>query len=236
MSIMKKFAFSMAKFISITNNDEDAPRIYYFETSSSQLINSRAGSSGMVYDMIIYDGADTFNSIKFRPSEKSLGFSSKIVLALCQSIASPALTSVYFDNFFTSMELLHLLRRNHGILAIGTVRKDRLRGGVFESVKKPARGSVFQIVDNDRKIVLVKWIDNREVLLAPNYLDSYPMDSKSKYSKTDGKRIDIPCPNIVMQYNEHMAGVDLQDMMIALFRSELRSKRWYLRLFGRVSK
>ncbi len=41
----------------------------------------------------------------------------------------------------------------------------------------------------------------------------------------------IQCPKIVKVYNRGMDGVDLSDMLIALYRIEVKTRRWYLNLF-----
>ncbi|KAL3201041.1 hypothetical protein MRX96_012874 [Rhipicephalus microplus] len=43
--------------------------------------------------------------------------------------------------------------------------------------------------------------------------------------------VSIPRPAIVGIYNECMGGVDLMDMLVALYRIHVRSKKWYRRLF-----
>jgi hypothetical protein len=44
------------------------------------------------------------------------------------------------------------------------------------------------------------------------------------------KYITIPRPEVIKLYNESMGGVDLQDMLIGLYRIHIRSKKWTLRL------
>ena len=38
------------------------------------------------------------------------------------------------------------------------------------------------------------------------------------------------CPAAVQEYNKSMGGVDLADMPIALYRTTIKSKRWYLKV------
>ena len=47
-------------------------------------------------------------------------------------------------------------------------------------------------------------------------------DTVKKWHKNE--RIDIPCPDIIMEYNEGMGGVDLTDMLISLYYSNIKSK------------
>lgn len=50
----------------------------------------------------------------------------KVVLALCQKIEKNSV-AIYFDNFFSSLELVDLLRNQNGIVSLGTIRGNRLR-------------------------------------------------------------------------------------------------------------
>ena len=38
------------------------------------------------------------------------------------------------------------------------------------------------------------------------------------------------CPEIVKDYSEAMASVDLADMPVSLYRTNIKSKRWYLKI------
>jgi hypothetical protein len=44
------------------------------------------------------------------------------------------------------------------------------------------------------------------------------------------KNIDVKCPDMLYLYNESMGGVDLADMLISLYRTKIKSKRWYLKV------
>lgn len=42
----------------------------------------------------------------------------------------------------------------------------------------------------------------------------------------------IPCPAVISAYNKAMGGTDLSDMPIYLYKTPMKSKQWYLPLFG----
>ena len=44
------------------------------------------------------------------------------------------------------------------------------------------------------------------------------------------KRIDVERPHILKDYNQHMGGVDLCDMMLELYRTSIPSNKWYMRI------
>jgi len=88
----------------------------------------RAGVNGCIYDFLPYGGESTFNNIHFSDVEhKYFGLGPKVVLALASTIPNKPLSTMYFDNFFTTPELIHHLRKEYGILSLGTVRQNRLR-------------------------------------------------------------------------------------------------------------
>ena len=73
----------------------------------------------------------------------------------------------------------------------------------------------------------MRWIDNKAVQLASNYIRTELGNKLKRWSCQDKKRIDVECPTMVHQYNNFMVGVDLNDMLLSLYRIRLRSKKWY---------
>lgn len=193
----------------------------------------RAGISGMVYDFIIYDGAETLKNIEFDADEINLCFTTKIVLALAKTV-NISQPTICFDNFFTSFLLLSLLRDRYGIQALGTVRANRLSKTVITIKKNSPRGTFIELHDKQLNLSLVKWLDKKEILLASNYIGAEPVGIASRYDKAQKLKIDVPCPNIVREYNETMGGVDLADMLVSLHKTKFRTQRWYMALFGQA--
>ncbi|KOB75618.1 Uncharacterized protein OBRU01_06358, partial [Operophtera brumata] len=118
--------------------------------------------------------------------------------------------TVFFDNFFTSLELIHHLRNEYGIFSLGTVKSNRLRGCETLLLSDKAFAKKGR---------------------ASSYVDTHPKEKIKRYSKETKSRVDVECPQIVKQYNAHMGGVDLADMFISLYRSSFKTKRWYMALF-----
>nr|CAI5853808.1 unnamed protein product [Callosobruchus analis] len=150
----------------------------------------RAGVSGIVYDFLLYTGAKTFDNIEFTDIENSFDLGGKVVLALCKAIETKQDTTVYFDNFFTSLDLLVFLKREFGLSSLGIIRSNGLKGCILENDKsllRKGRGSLDYKVDNHAGVAVVKRAD-------------------SKYIKEEKKKIDVECPQIIRQYNTHMGG------------------------------
>ncbi|CAH0730745.1 unnamed protein product, partial [Brenthis ino] len=198
----------------------------------------RAGASGIIYDFFLYAGNDMFVECSFTEEEEGLGWGAKAVLRLCKTIKKKPCI-VYFDNFFSSLELIYHLRNTYGIFSLGTMRTNRLRSATSKlksdkDLKSLGRGSFSQTVCNKTKLSLLKWNDNKCVILASSYADAYPTTKVKRYCKINKRKIDVDYPNIVKHYNAHMGGVDLADMLIALYRTEMKSRRWYLSIFSQL--
>lgn len=51
-----------------------------------------------------------------------------------------------------------------------------------------------------------------------------------RWSGKEKEIVEVPCPEIVHQYNLHMGGVDKNDMLLSLYRLNTRTKKWYMHL------
>lgn len=52
--------------------------------------------------------------------------------------------------------------------------------------------------------------------------------------RTWKKKMPGSCPNMIKEYNTNLCGVDLADMLIALYRTPFRGHRWYLPIFSQM--
>ncbi|KAH9644136.1 hypothetical protein HF086_010351 [Spodoptera exigua] len=192
----------------------------------------------MVYDFFAYDGANTFRGVQFSEWEEDyLGIGGKTVLQLCRTISNPILSTVYFDNWFTSLELIYYLRNEMGILSLGTLRKDRLRNCKLmtdKAMMKKGRGTFEVVCDNSKKIAVTKWVDNKCIHIASSFCAHDPVTTIERYDKKQKKRVPVPCPQVIKVYNTHMGGVDIADMLIALYRIRMKTRRWYMSIFAQL--
>ena len=150
-----------------------------------------------------------------------------------QSTAKKHESISFFDNWFSTMELMHYMK-DQGLLAIGTIRSNRLQGCPLQSNKdleREGRGAMDYKVDANSGIVVVKWVDNSSVLLISNYVGIELLGVIQRWNKDSKAMKDISCPRIVIMYNKSMGGVDLADMLLALYRIEVKTKRWYITVF-----
>ena len=189
---------------------------------------TRAGISGIVYDIEIYTG-------KGAVEISELGQGTDVVLRLVENLPRFMNLKLFFDNFYTGIDLIHKLRVEYGIESCGTIRSNRMRGAVLDTdanMKKKGRGSVDFRFERHSEVSVVKWYDNKPVHLASSYCAVTPIDKCQRWDGTTRKyvKVDPPPPRIVRDYNKSMGGVDLADMFLELYRIDIRSKKWYMRI------
>ncbi|XP_057691467.1 piggyBac transposable element-derived protein 3-like isoform X1 [Corythoichthys intestinalis] len=77
-------------------------------------------------------------------------------------------------------------------------------------------------------MAIVKWYDNKAVLLASSFIGPDPVDRCRRWSKEKMEYVEEDRPHIVKVYNNNVGGVDLADTFAARYRIELRPRRWYM--------
>uniref|UniRef100_A0A9J7Z3Z2 PiggyBac transposable element-derived protein domain-containing protein n=1 Tax=Cyprinus carpio carpio TaxID=630221 RepID=A0A9J7Z3Z2_CYPCA len=63
----------------------------------------RASSSGIIHDLLMYQGASTFFNVTLSEEEQMLPLGAKVVTTLCKTIQQPRLSVVFFDNFLQAL-------------------------------------------------------------------------------------------------------------------------------------
>lgn len=186
---------------------------------------ARAGMSGLVYDFMVYTG-------KAMKLPGNLGVAGNVVMKLVENLSENKNFKLYFDNWFTSVDLVCLLKQQ-SIWSVATIRSNRLKGCVLRSdkeMKQQGRGSIDYRCEETEGVSVVKWFDSKAVHLASTFCSVDPKDHCNRWSASEKKRIEVERPHIVKEYNKHMGGVDLCDMMLELYRTDIRSKKWYMRI------
>lgn len=187
-----------------------------------------ATPEGIVLDFVIYQGKNTFAS---SDSMCKSGVGCSAVTYLSQTLLPG--THIFCDRYFTTTALIEYLRTKN-IYVSGTIMRNRIGEATVaiaddKSLSKKARGSSDMAIRSDKSIAVVKWFDNKPVLMASAAFGISPETMVKRWSKKDKKFINIPCPAIIKEYNQNMGGVDLVDRMIALYRIKARTKRWTVR-------
>ena len=126
---------------------------------------------------------------------------------------------LYFDNWFTTLPLLHFLKSKQ-VCAVDAIRANRLTDCPLASNKdleRQGRGALDYRVDSNSGIIAAKWVDNKTVQVASNYIGIEPMGTIKRWSKASNAYENIPFPQIILPYSKSMGRVDLADMLIALY-------------------
>lgn len=92
------------------------------------------------------------------------------------------------------------------------------------------RGECEEVVSADENICILKWKDNRGVLLTSTAFGSEPTSIVPRWEKKSRQYIDVSCPAIVKNYNAFMGGVDTCDQMMENYRTWIKSRKWTLKL------
>ena len=162
-----------SQFLSI--DEEMVP--YFGHHSAKMFIRSKpirfgyklwviASDSGYPYKFMIYCGKSTEED---STQVKQHGLGHQVVTSLLSVLSYPECHEVFFDNFFTSYDLLvHL--KSLKIKATGTARENRLKHCPLKDtkvLKKTPRGTHDSKCDGI--VGAVKWHDNQCVAIATNY-------------------------------------------------------------------
>ncbi|XP_024858094.1 uncharacterized protein LOC108249818 isoform X2 [Kryptolebias marmoratus] len=195
----------------------------------------RADSSGIIHDLLLFQGASTFFNVALSDQEQRLPLRAKLVTTLCKTIQQPQLSVVCCDNFFTSFSLVQSLHTSLGVRFIGAVQPN-LTGGAplmadSELMEKGRGAFDYRSAEG---VVAVKWVEKKCVNLLSSACGILPLSAVDLWSEESRTTITVPCPSLVPAYREHMRGPDLSDMLVHLYRTPARSSRWYIPLFGYI--
>lgn len=177
--------------------------------------------SGYCLKFEIYTGKTDENAKK----EASLG--SRVVTKLMQGLEKKN-HKLYFDNFFNSVQLMQDLKKKD-IHAVGTVNVNRKFLPCFKSDKELKRGD-FDWHTSDTKLSAFKWKDKRCVHILSNYHDPECCTEVNRRER-NGTIVKIPCPKALTDYNANMNGVDKFDQLLASYKIDRQSNKWWHRIF-----
>ena len=223
-SVDEQIIPSKTKFTKIRQYNPKKPKKWGFKNLVC------AGASGLMYYFYLYYGKENIN---IDAPYKNLLKSAQVVAKLCEELLGNKSHKVFFDNWFSTLELFHYLK-DIDIHAVGTIRANRLQGchlDCTKSLTKQGCDSYDSQVDLNSAIIIVRWMDNSIVHLASNFIGINPVGTIERWVKSANARAQLDCPQIVQEYNKSMGGVDLAHMLIALYHIEVKTTRWYIKVF-----
>ena len=190
---------------------------------------ARCGVSGLVYDFEVYSG-----KCNDKEEMPELLMAGNVVRRLCDTLPHNMNHKIYFDNYFSSLPLLqHLTKKK--IWVVATVRKDRMKGAQHhlqseKELKRNGRGSSDSVVEANSGITVVRWMDNGIVQLISNYMSGEDGPAARRWCEKEREYVQIERPLIIHEYNIHMGGVDLCDMLLSLYRIGHKSVKYYMHI------
>ena len=194
-----------------------------------------ASTNGLVLDFEVSQGKNHLLSILTRlDNESQIGFGEAVVLRLCQTL-HPG-TCLYFDRFFTTLNLLDRLSSLQ-MYGTGTIQKNRIPKPCSskideKSFQKKPRGNSISVVRQDSSkppLAITAWLDNKVIYMASNHEGIPDEDECKRWSKKDKKYVTVSRPLIVKNYNNNMGGIDVCDQMISYYRMGSKTKKWTVR-------
>ena len=182
-------------------------------------------NSGICYDYIFFTS---------KSDKTEYGFCTSIILKLCETVPRSINHKLYCDNYYTTIRLQVELYKL-GIYAVGTIRQNRLSGLVMKNEKElsqEGRGAMdHRVTDVDGvQLCITRWLDNKVVNCLSTLHGCEPISLIQRWSPKEKKHVQITQPYVVNVYNQHMGGVDLIDMLISLYRINIRSKKYYMKI------
>ncbi|XP_045778429.1 piggyBac transposable element-derived protein 4-like [Maniola jurtina] len=201
---------------------------------SYELCESR---TGYLWKMEVYTGkghvhvpqeapqeADVTHEVEDEPGSAT----SQIVFSLMRPLFNRGHTLV-MDNFYTAPLLSRLLKAKHKTDTMGTLRLNRefvpesLKG---KNKKNMKAGEVCFSTTKDLSVVV--WLDKSVVAMLSTFHD-IKVGGKEKYGYFRYK------PEVVLDYNLSMGGIDHKDQMLHAYPVErVRNMVWYKKLFRRL--
>jgi len=175
----------------------------------------RADENGFVTRFQIYTGKSG------NTSEKLLG--ARVIKDLTSDLKH-LYYEIYFDNYFSSVDLMISLKED-GILACGTVRKDRAKLPQKQQNDKEMENGKYQYKTSFKGLIWVKWMDKKPMDFLSNFHDPCIVKTCTRKQK-DGSIKDVPCPQLVKEYNKNMSFVDKSDMLKSFYGISRKAKKW----------
>ena len=190
-------------------------------------------SNGYTWNFDVYTGRD-----KDGNDNKVHGLGYRVVMKLMKNLLNQGY-HVFFDNFYTGVDLLNKLF-SEATLATGTILQSRrnfppeLKETSFEWNRGSERGDMRWTRIDD--ILCVQWKDKKLVTLMTTAYKHSPNEHQlvnRMIKNKDGKweKTSIRRPTVVGHYNDGMGGVDLSDQLIGKYNLLKKTDKWWKTLF-----
>lgn len=86
-----------------------------------------------------------------------------------------------------------------------------------KELKKKGCGLFDYVVEANSGVTVICWFDNGLVQLLSNYIGNDLAVQARRWSKKEGRFINIDRSAMVIEYNSNMGGVNLCDMLMSMY-------------------
>ncbi|KAL3209852.1 hypothetical protein MRX96_037661 [Rhipicephalus microplus] len=120
-----------------------------------------------------------------------------------------------------------------GLGCTSTLRSGRIGRCPLQNdkeLKGNGRGSFDFRREKEDGLVICQWYDNRTVTIGSNKHSVNPVGSCRRYDCKNKSFVEVQRPSLVRVYNQSMGGVDRADQLLAFYRNDLKTKKWYKRV------
>lgn len=175
--------------------------------------------TGYVYDIDVYCGK--LDEPETKPKEYNK--TEKLVLKLVQKLSGKG-RKLYLDNWYTSVDLF-LKLETQKVNVCGTVRMNRKYLPKLK-IKRLKKGDMKSY--HTSKLSFLAWKDRRVVTMLSTMHNPEIIETEKRSYKTGELK---KKPNVVVDYNIHMGGVDLGDQLIEPYNTARKSIKWYMKVY-----
>ena len=162
-------------------------------------------------------------------SSREVGLATRVVLDLSLPFQHTN-RHLYFDNFYTSVQLVEELLR-HGTYSCGTLRANRYPAPL--KAKRDGRMQGVRIKAGETKqhqkgsLLITLWFDKRQIALLSTNCNPNETNTVQRRQKALPHVKDVAIPTPVHMYNKSMGGVDLNDQLRSYYPSGRSGKKWW---------
>ena len=169
----------------------------------------RLKQSGTIYEFFMYGRKHSADADRCGAEES--------VLCLVEELPKHKTFHAYFCNCFSTFPLLIKLH-SFGILATTIFRSNRISLCSLtrnNDLKSEGRASFDYRVDLNSSLRVVKYYDNKVVVLGSTYSSVQSTTTKQHWDAKKKEHCNVIYPDMVKEYNRGMRGVDLADIPLS---------------------
>ncbi|XP_068115074.1 piggyBac transposable element-derived protein 4-like [Hyperolius riggenbachi] len=227
-TVMSEYRFSLImEFLHFANNDtfeestHPAPKlkkiweVYEMVVENFKTTYVAEREISVVESLMAYKGRLSW--LQFIASKRAR-FELKSYM-LCESSSGDIVTT---DNFYSSPELFEILIK-HRTDAYGSVRPNRREMPTSFGKQKLKPGDIAAWQKG--KMLALRWQDKKDVCLLSMVHDTSTVPTRTRGGK------EIQKPQVVVDYNQTMGGVDRADQAVTFYPAVRKQQKYYKKIF-----